>query len=208
VPSTLPEPQEKQAFFLACEGLEKIGWGKKDGWQILDIATFVNEYGAMNVLYAQWMAKGPNVKNPAAVVTSNIKYRGIKAPEGWLPPPLRGESQSIQTPVFTPDTPKIPVLDSPPIPDTLTTSNPQVEPREERRQNSPYQAETQSILDVVFQQVRPQSYNVWFRDLFIREMDENFIVWDVCSQTSADFIERKYGSVLQEITGKQGKFVS
>ena len=80
--------------------------------------------------------------------------------------------------------------------------------REERRQSSPYKAETRSLLEAISQHIRPQSYNVWFSDLFIAQMDENLIVWDVCSQTSADFIERKYGSLLQEITGKQVKFVS
>lgn len=121
-----PDTTEKYAFLLACEGLKKIGWGQKEGWQILDIATFVTQYGPMNVLYAQWMAQGPNVKNPAAVVTANIKYRGIQAPEGWLPPPLRVKTekpQNMQTPVFTPDTPKKSALDSPPIHDTLTTRN-------------------------------------------------------------------------------------
>lgn len=80
--------------------------------------------------------------------------------------------------------------------------------REERRQNSSYKAETKTLLDIVSQQVRSQSYNVWFRDLFIREIKEDSIVLDVCSQTSADFIEQKYGPFLQEIAGKQVKFVS
>jgi hypothetical protein len=124
IPLSPPNPQEKQAFLLACQGLKKIGWGKKEGWQILDIAAFVTEYGALNVLYAQWMAQGPNVKNPAAVVTSNLKYRGVKAPKGWLPPQLREkieQPQNTQLPVFTSDKPKIPASDSPLLKETLTT---------------------------------------------------------------------------------------
>ena len=80
--------------------------------------------------------------------------------------------------------------------------------REERKQNNPYKSETQDLLKALSQHVRPQSYNVWFRDLFIGEIKENRIVLDVCSQPAADFIERKYGSLLEEITGKQVKCVS
>ena len=123
-------------------------------------------------------------------------FIGLAAP-GYIHSQRKSKEQSIEKPS----------VQEPPPQEQSEEKRKQIH-REERKQNNPYKSETQSLLDIVFQQVRPQSFNVWFRDLFIREIKEDSIVLDVCSQPAADFIEQKYGSLLQKITGKQVRFVS
>jgi len=78
--------------------------------------------------------------------------------------------------------------------------------REERRKKNPYKAETQALLDALSQNMRPQSFTVWFAESFIEDIREDYMILNVASESIADFIGEKYMPLLREITGKQVKF--
>ena len=78
--------------------------------------------------------------------------------------------------------------------------------REERQENNPYKAETQALLDALSQNMRPQSFKVWFAESFIEDIREDYIILNVASQATADFIGERYMPLLREIIGKQVKF--
>ena len=77
--------------------------------------------------------------------------------------------------------------------------------REERRENNPHKAETQAFLDALSQNMRPQSFKVWFAESFIEHICEDYIILNVASKYIANFIEQKYMPLLRKITGKQVK---
>ena len=79
--------------------------------------------------------------------------------------------------------------------------------REERQENNPYKAETQALLDVLSQSMRPQSFKVWFAESFIEDICEDCIILNVASKYIANFIEQKYMLLLHKITKREVKIV-
>ena len=78
--------------------------------------------------------------------------------------------------------------------------------REERQENNPYKAETQALLDALSQNMRPQSFKIWFAESFIEDTREDYIILNVASKDIANFIGERYMPLLRKITGKQVKF--
>ena len=71
-----------------------------------------------------------------------------------------------------------------------------------RAKSNSYRDLTKDLLDGLSQRLRPQSFNVWFKDTFVVEATNDSLILAVGSSYIADFISKKYKAPLQEITGK------
>ena len=79
---------EDTAAQLARQQLQALDWGVLDGRRVQDLDAFIEQHGAVNVLYAVWCSKGKQIQNPPAFVTWWLR-QGHQAPDGWLPTELR-----------------------------------------------------------------------------------------------------------------------
>ena len=52
-------------------------------------------------------------------------------------------------------------------------------------------------------QVRPQSFNIWFRPTQVRRFDEDSLVIEVTSSTSADYLERRYLDFIRQVVREE-----
>jgi len=73
---------------LAKAQLEAMDWGLLDGQRVQAIDAFIEQHGALNVLYAIWCSQGKRIENPPAFVTWWLR-QGHEAPADWLPAELR-----------------------------------------------------------------------------------------------------------------------
>ena len=71
-----------------------------------------------------------------------------------------------------------------------------------RRSTAVYDAETKDLLAGLESKMRPQTFNVWFRDSFITEITANTLTLAVPSPGAAEWIAQRYTALLQEISGK------
>ena len=78
------------ATVLAIQQLQAIDFGRINGQQVKDLDAFIQEHGALHVLYALWCSKGKGITNPCGWITWSLR-EGHQAPPGWLPVELREE---------------------------------------------------------------------------------------------------------------------
>ena len=57
---------EDAAGQLARQQLEAMDWGVLDGRRVQDLDAFIEQHGAVNVLYAVWCSRGQQIQNPPA----------------------------------------------------------------------------------------------------------------------------------------------
>lgn len=56
-------------------------------------------------------------------------------------------------------------------------------------------------------QVRPQSFNIWFRPTQVRRFDEDSLVIEVTSSTSADYLERRYLDFIRQVVREETDYL-
>ena len=71
------------------------------GQRVQDINAFIEQHGALNVLYAIWCSQGKRIENPPAFVTWWLR-QGHEAPADWLPAELRTQEDPEPVPAAQP----------------------------------------------------------------------------------------------------------
>ena len=87
--------EEDPAAQLAKAQLQALNWGMLEGRQVQDLDTFIDQQGALNVLYAIWCSQGKHIQNSPAFVTWWLR-QGHQAPPDWLPAELRVQEERPQ----------------------------------------------------------------------------------------------------------------
>ena len=162
------------AVQLARQQLEAMDWGLLDGQRVQDIDAFIEQHGALNVLYAIWCSQGKRIENPPAFVTWWLR-QGHEAPADWLPAELRTQEDPEPVPAAQP------VPESTEAPETLAALQ-------------PLQA---ALLAYVEPQVRPASFQAWFEPLVLIDAEEadTLHLW-APSAAHAEWIQECYHQLL------------
>lgn len=71
-----------------------------------------------------------------------------------------------------------------------------------------YNAQTEELLSTLSTRIRPQSFNVFFKDTFISFATEESITLTVPSETIAQWISENYLEILYEVAGRSVEVVS
>ena len=69
--------------------------------------------------------------------------------------------------------------------------------REKRRAASPHRDVWEKVLKDIGEKILPQSYESWFKPLFIAEITDTAIVFDAPDQMVADWVEENYTGLLK-----------
>ena len=78
--------------------------------------------------------------------------------------------------------------------------------REKRRAASPHRELWEKVLKNIGEKILPQSYETWFKPLFIAEMGDTAIVFDAPDQMVADWLEENYIGLLTSALKTVGIF--
>ena len=165
---------------LAKEQLQAIDFGKINGQQVKDLDAFIDEYGALNVLYALWCSKGKGIKNPCGWITWSLR-EGHQAPTGWLPVELREEE--APEPVGEPE-----------AVEELSQRTKRPETPEELL---PLWEDLQTHVEPL---IRPGSFHAWIEPLSLVsiEEDQTLVLW-APDGFAADWVETRFRQPLQRV---------
>jgi hypothetical protein len=163
---------------LALQQLEQIEWGMLNGQKIKDGNTFIEEHGALNILYAIWCSRGKKVRNPAGFVTWWCR-EGHQAPNGWLPAELRQQGEQ-KTKVGPPEPPPGVPPERPETPEALIPL-------------------WEEVLTHVEPQVRPGGYRAWIEPLSLVTIEEEMLVLWAPDGFHAEWVDRHFGQPLQRV---------
>ena len=167
---------------LAQQQLEQIEWGMLNGQKIKDGNGFIEENGAINILYAIWCSRGKKVRNPAGFVTWWCR-EGHQAPNGWLPGELRQqEKQTRQIDGSNQEPPTTPEM-APERPETPEELLPLWE----------------EVLSHVEPQVRPDGFLAWIAPLALVAIEEEMLVLWAPDGFHAEWVDRRFGQPLQRV---------
>ena len=78
--------------------------------------------------------------------------------------------------------------------------------REKRRAASPHRDVWEKVLKDIGEKILPQSYESWFKPLFIAEITDTAIVFDAPDQMVADWVEMNYTGLLKTTLKTAGIF--
>ena len=191
---------EDAAGQLARQQLEAMDWGVLDGRRVQDLDAFIEQHGAVNVLYAVWCSQGQRIQNPPAFVTWWLR-QGNLAPDGWLPEELRPqESQPLQTEnSYRKEVPEAPF-------GTFGTESRQEYP-ERKAPETPagLQPLQTALLAYVEPRVRPASFQAWFEPLVLvgAQEGDTLRLW-APSAAHADWVEECYDRLLTQACRSAG----
>jgi len=173
------------AFQLARKQLEEIGWGMLKGRQIKEPDAFIEEYGALNVLYALWCSRGKQVRNPAGFVTWWCR-QGHQVPEGWRPMALcrQRHEDAVEEEA------------APPAPETLP-----------ERPETPEELHPlwRDVLAYVEPQIRPGAFHAWIEPLSLVAVaeDATLILW-APDRFHAEWVKTRFADSLQRACQASG----
>ena len=170
---------------LARQQLETIEWGMLNGQQIKDASAFIEEHGALNILYAIWCSRGKKVRNPAGFVTWWCR-EGHQAPKGWLPAELRQQVKQTRASETQGDHPGAPGAASetaPERPDTPEELLPLWE----------------DVLTHVEPQVRPGGFQAWIVPLSLIAIEDEVLILWAPDGFHAEWVDRHFGQPLQRV---------
>ena len=170
---------------LAREQLQAIDFGKINGQQVKDLDAFIQEHGALHVLYALWCSKGKGIKNPCGWITWSLR-EGHQAPAGWLPVELREE-----------ETPE-PVEESQAVEELSQRSERPETPEELLSLWEDLQAHVEPL-------IRPGSFTAWIEPLSLVSIEENqtLVLW-APDGFAADWVETRFNQPLQRVVRALG----
>ena len=188
---------EDVAAQLARQQLQALGWGVLDGRRVQDLDVFIEQHGAVNVLYAIWCSQGQRIQNPPAFVTWWLR-QGHRAPDGWLPAELRVPESSalpdspepaalapIERPICEPAEVELPDVTSPPV-----------EAPETPAALQPIQTALLAYLET---HVRPASFQAWFEPLvLVGAQKADILCLSAPSAAHADWVEECYDQLLTQ----------
>ena len=78
--------------------------------------------------------------------------------------------------------------------------------REKRRAVSPHKELWEEVLEDIGEKILPQSYESWFKPLFIAEITDTAVVFDAPDQMVADWVEQNYMGLLKTALKTVGIF--
>ena len=186
--------QPDPAGQLARQQLEAMDWGLLDGQRVQDPDAFIEQHGALNVLYAIWCSQGKRIENPPAFVTWWLR-QGHEAPADWLPAELRTQEEP---PLQTENPQGKEVPEAPFV--TSGTASPQEYP-EQKAPETPAELKPlwTEILAYVEPQVRPASFQAWFEPLVLIDAEEadTLHLW-APNAAHAEWVEECYHRLLKQ----------
>ena len=203
---------EDAAAQLARQQLQALDWGVLDGRRVQDLDAFIEQHGAVNVLYAVWYSKGKQIQNPPAFVTWWLR-QGHQAPDGWLPTELRaadppGRAASLPDEQPTPELHQkngnspgeaVPEVPEAPFVTFGTESRQEYLKRKAPETPAELQPLWRDLLAYLETRVRLASFQAWFEPLVLVAVEEPDILCLWAPNTAhADWVEECYARLLTQ----------
>ena len=88
--------EEDPAAQLAKAQLQALNWGMLEGRQVQDLDTFIDQQGALNVLYAIWCSQGKRIQNIPLPLSPGGSGRATKRLRTGCRPNLRVQEERPQ----------------------------------------------------------------------------------------------------------------